>query len=74
MIGTTLVRSQSLEIDVAMAGGRVLLVGMVVPDTDAMYLGKVLDLNMLVMNGGRERTKALSFVHCSILPITSSPE
>jgi hypothetical protein len=38
--------------------GRVLLVDMVVPDNDAKCFSKLLDLNMLVMNGGRERTKA----------------
>lgn len=38
--------------------GRVLIVGMVVPDTDAMSFSKLLDLNMLVMTGGRERTRA----------------
>ena len=38
--------------------GRVLLVDMVVPDTDAMSFSKLLDLNMLAMTGGRERTKA----------------
>ena len=38
--------------------GRVLLVDMVVPDTDAMSFIKPLDLNMLAMTGGRERTKA----------------
>jgi len=43
----------------AMAGkGRVLLVDMVVPDTDARSFSKLLDLNMLAMTGGRERTKA----------------
>jgi hypothetical protein len=31
---------------------------MVVPDTDAMSFSKLLDLNMLAMTGGRERTKA----------------
>jgi hypothetical protein len=31
---------------------------MVVPDTDAMPFSKFLDLNMLAMTGGRERTKA----------------
>jgi hypothetical protein len=31
---------------------------MVVPDTDAMHFSKLLDLNMLAMTGGRERTKA----------------
>jgi hypothetical protein len=38
--------------------GRVLLVDMVVPDTDAVSFSKLLDLNMLAMTGGRERTKA----------------
>ena len=43
----------------AMAGkGRLLIVEMVVPDTDAMSFSKLLDLNMLAMTGGRERTKA----------------
>jgi hypothetical protein len=43
----------------AMAGnGRVLLVETVVPDTDANCFSKLLDLNMLVMTGGRERSKA----------------
>jgi len=39
------------------AKGRVLIVDMVVPDTDAMSFSKLLDLNMLAMTGGRERTK-----------------
>jgi O-methyltransferase domain len=38
--------------------GRGLLVEMVVPDTDATSFSKLLDLNMLAMTGGRERTKA----------------
>jgi hypothetical protein len=38
--------------------GKVLIVDMVVPETDATSFSKLLDLNMLVMNGGRERTKA----------------
>lgn len=38
--------------------GRVLLVETVVPDTHADCFSKLLDLNMLVMTGGRERTKA----------------
>jgi O-methyltransferase domain/Dimerisation domain len=38
--------------------GRVLIVDMVVPDTDAMSFSKLLDLNMLAMTGGQERTKA----------------
>jgi hypothetical protein len=37
------------------AKGRVLIVDMVVPDTDAMSFSKLLDLNMLAMTGGRER-------------------
>jgi O-methyltransferase domain len=37
--------------------GRVLLVDMVVPDTDATSFSKLLDLNMLAMTGGQERTK-----------------
>ena len=38
--------------------GRVLVVECVVPDGDERSFSTVLDLNMLVMNGGRERTKA----------------
>jgi hypothetical protein len=38
--------------------GRLLLVDMVVPENDATCFSKLLDLNMLVMNGGRERTEA----------------
>jgi hypothetical protein len=37
---------------------RVLLVDMVVPDAASASFSKLLDLNMLVMNGGRERTLA----------------
>jgi len=37
---------------------RVLLVDMIVPDGASASFSKLLDLNMLVMNGGRERTKA----------------
>ena len=37
--------------------GRVLLVDMIVPDAATPSFSKLLDLNMLVMNGGRERTK-----------------
>ena len=37
---------------------RLLLVDMVVPDTDSKSFSKLLDLNMLVMTGGRERTQA----------------
>jgi SAM-dependent methyltransferase len=38
--------------------GRLLLVDMVVPETDSKSFSKLLDLNMLVMTGGRERTQA----------------
>ena len=38
--------------------GRLLLVEMVVPDDDAHCFSKLLDLNMMVMTGGRERTRA----------------
>jgi hypothetical protein len=37
---------------------RVLLVDMVVPENNTSSFSKLLDLNMLVMNGGRERTQA----------------
>jgi hypothetical protein len=37
---------------------RVLLVDTIVPDAATASFSKLLDLNMLVMNGGRERTKA----------------
>lgn len=37
---------------------RVLLVDMIVPEAASASFSKLLDLNMLVMNGGRERTKA----------------
>jgi hypothetical protein len=37
---------------------RALLVDMIVPDTASMSFSELLDLNILVMNGGRERTKA----------------
>jgi hypothetical protein len=37
--------------------GRILLIDMVVPDTDAKSFSKLLDLNMLAMTGGRERTQ-----------------
>jgi hypothetical protein len=38
--------------------GRILVVECVVPDGDQRSFSTLLDLNMLVMNGGRERTKA----------------
>jgi hypothetical protein len=38
--------------------GRLLLVDMAVPENGASCFSKLLDLNMVVMNGGRERTKA----------------
>jgi hypothetical protein len=37
---------------------KLLLVDTVVPDAASVSFSKLLDLNMLVMNGGRERTKA----------------
>jgi len=52
----------------AMTGNsRLLLVDMVVPDNDTACFSKLLDLNMLVMNGGRERTKA---EFCRLLEIS----
>lgn len=41
-----------------MKNGRLLLVDMVVPEAPSASFIKLLDLNMLVMTGGRERTKA----------------
>ncbi len=38
--------------------GRVVIVDMIVPDTNSASFSKLLDLNMMVMTGGRERTKA----------------
>jgi len=40
------------------SSGRVLLVDMIVPDAASPSFSKLLDLNMLVINGGRERTIA----------------
>ena len=40
------------------AGGRLLIVEMVLPSGDAPHPGKVLDMVMLVMPGGQERTEA----------------
>ena len=37
--------------------GRLLLVETVVPTTTSMHFSKILDLNMLAMSAGRERTK-----------------
>jgi SAM-dependent methyltransferase len=45
---------------------RLLVVDMIVPDGASASFGKLLDLNMLVMNGGRERTKA---EFCELLEI-----
>jgi len=61
--------------------GRVLLVDMVVPENDANSFTKLLDLNMLVMNGGREHTKsdfgalpaAVDYKHTRIIP-TIAPQ
>lgn len=39
------------------ADGKVLLVEMIVPENGSASFSKLLDLNMLVMTGGRERTK-----------------
>lgn len=39
------------------AGGRVLVVEMVVPDGDEPSFSKIMDLNMLVLPGGKERTR-----------------
>jgi O-methyltransferase/methyltransferase family protein len=41
-----------------MTHGRLLLVEMVVPEKDANCFSSLLDLNMLVMTGGRERTQS----------------
>ena len=38
---------------------KVLLVEMVIPPGDSPFFGKLLDLNMLVVLGGRERAKAV---------------
>lgn len=38
--------------------GRVLILDMIVPETKSPSFSKLLDLNMMVMTGGRERTKA----------------
>lgn len=40
---------------------RLLLVDIVIPDSTSPSFGKLLDLNMLVMNGGRERTRSEFF-------------
>jgi hypothetical protein len=37
---------------------KILIVDMIVPDSNAASFSKLLDLNMMVMTGGRERTKA----------------
>jgi hypothetical protein len=37
---------------------KILLVEMIVPDAASASFSKLIDLNMLVMNGGRERTTA----------------
>src|SRR5215471_9152887 len=38
-------------------GGKLILVEAVVPETSEMHFSKFIDLNMLVMTGGRERTE-----------------
>jgi hypothetical protein len=45
---------------------RLLLVEMIVPDGPSASFSKLLDLNMLVMNGGRERTRA---EFCTLLDV-----
>ncbi|HET6175597.1 MAG TPA: methyltransferase [Candidatus Sulfotelmatobacter sp.] len=43
----------------AMPGtGRLLLLETVVPENDLKHFGKILDLNMLAMSSGRERTQS----------------
>lgn len=44
--------------DAMARNGRILLVEMVVPENNENSFSKLLDLNMLVMNGGKERTRA----------------
>ena len=46
--------------------GRLLLVDMIVPDAAGASFSKLLDLNMLVMNRGRERTRA---EFCALLDV-----
>jgi SAM-dependent methyltransferase len=43
--------------DAMAPNGRVLIVDMIVPETPSPSFSKLLDLNMMVMTGGRERTK-----------------
>ena len=38
------------------ANGKLILVDCVVPETDEPHFSKFIDLNMLVMTGGKERT------------------
>jgi len=38
--------------------GRVLIIEMIVPETNSPSFSKLLDLNMMIMTGGRERTKS----------------
>jgi hypothetical protein len=42
----------------AASGATVLVIETVIPDTPGPHLAKALDINMLVMTGGRERTVA----------------
>jgi SAM-dependent methyltransferase len=39
-------------------GGKVLVLESVIPDSDQPHPGKLMDINMLAMTGGRERTEA----------------
>ena len=41
-----------------MKNGRMLIIDMIVPEANSASFSKLLDLNMMVMTGGRERTKA----------------
>ena len=39
------------------ATGRLLLLETVIPENDSKHFGKILDLNMMAMSSGRERTR-----------------
>jgi hypothetical protein len=43
--------------DAIVPSGKLLVVERVIPPGDEPYFGKLLDLTMLVLNGGRERTE-----------------
>jgi O-methyltransferase domain/Dimerisation domain len=48
--------------EVIPATGRLLLLETVVPENDSMHFSKILDLNMLAMSSGRERTRTEFFI------------